>query len=86
MKKLLLAGVAALLMATAAPGAEWKFCTMTCMLEVPLGTENAEAEKKENARCTGVCGTKEACEWVVKNASKHKLRTTGCERVVISND
>jgi len=50
---------------------------MTCMAEVPLGRENAEADKPHEARCTGTCGSKEACEWMLKNAHRFKLRTVG---------
>jgi hypothetical protein len=59
-----------------------RFYTMVCMSEVPLGTENAEADKKENARCTDVCGgTRENCETFAKIASNHRLRATKCWRI-----
>jgi hypothetical protein len=70
---------AALLAVLASPAfeAQHEWCTMICMREIPLGTENAEADKQRGARCIGMCGSKEACEWVLTNAHKHKLRTVG---------
>jgi hypothetical protein len=60
-------------------GRSTEWCTMMCLRQAPLGTENAEAEKQHNARCTGVCGSKEACEFVLKSPTKDKfnLRTVG---------